>query len=329
MQDSNFSTKKLASLIKSATGLAFCVVVLGAYTRLTDSGLGCPDWPGCYGQPIAPLNSSNAWIEMIHRYVAGSLGLLIFFITYKVIKLRKHANVPSKLTILIAIGVIIQAMLGMWTVTLKLYPVIVMAHFIGGILLLSVLWWIKLTIHPPHIYISLTTLPNKNNLSGLSICSTAVLFVQLLLGAWTSANYAALVCADFPTCQGQLWPTMDWYNAFNFSAAGIFNSPGIPLENPARVTIQVAHRLGALVTTMLVLLLSTKLILCRKNPKLRHLGISLIILLCIQITLGISNVLAGLPLLIAVLHNAIAALLFLSIVTVTFILTRKPQEYFI
>jgi len=293
---------KLRPLVLVSVILTFIVIVLGAYTRLKDAGLGCPDWPGCYGKLLAPGADTKAWIEMIHRYVAGTLGILILVITLR----SKFCLLACALLGL----VIFQALLGMWTVTLGLYPVVVMGHLLGGFAILALSWL---------LYLSLTTktrmIQASTKLKILGYLSLSALIVQIALGAWTSANYAALVCADFPSCQGQLWPPMDWHNAFNLSASGIFNSSGIPLENSARVTIQMAHRLGALITTLLLGIFSFYL-----KPK----RVLLVVLLIVQLSLGIANVLARLPLAISLTHSAVAALLLLCCITILSEIYVKP-----
>lgn len=287
---------RLQNFTLFVAGLAFFVVILGAYTRLKDAGLGCPDWPGCYGKLIAPPDE-KAWIEMIHRYVASSLGLLIVMLAIW------RFNLVSMLLVAL---VIFQGLLGMWTVTLGLYPVVVMGHLLGGFALLTSLWLYYLKLKPqPSINI-----PFMKEWAWLGLIVTTI---QVGLGGWTSANYAALVCADFPSCQGNIWPHMDVINAFDLTGAGIFNSPGTPLENTARVTIQMAHRIGAAITLFVLGIVGFKLIKHRVS-----LGLVLIGLLLIQIGLGITNVLAALPLPISLMHNLVAALLLLTIVTILY-----------
>lgn len=312
----------LASVI-----LVFCVVVLGAYTRLKDAGLGCPDWPGCYGSMIAPTNNLNnnlvevgkAWTEMIHRYVAGSLGLLIIYITARTISLRKVNNLWILACITLSL-VVFQALLGMWTVTLKLYPIVVMGHLLGGMAILSLCWLLFLNTNA-----SIERYALDKQFKIIAYLSLIMLCIQIALGGWTSANYAGLVCADFPSCQGKLWPPMDWKTAFNLTAVGIFDSPGTPLENTARVTIQMAHRAGALVATVMLSLVIYKLFTSRKAD-LRNLGLTIAFLLCCQIMLGIGNVYMHLPLSISLLHNAVAALLLISLLTVIFKIHAKPYH---
>ena len=323
---------KLNRIILFSVFLAFLVITLGAYTRLKDAGLGCPDWPGCYGKLVAPSVSeyfsseqaSKAWIEMIHRYIAGSLGLLILFIAIQAIRLRsKIPKLWITTTVLLTL-VVMQAMLGMWTVTLRLYPIVVMGHLLGGFAIIALLWHIYLRTYPNYKHVSVS----RNNLRNINFFVTLALIIllgQIALGGWTSANYAALVCADFPTCQGKIWPNMDWLNAFNLLKVGIFDSPGEPLHNSARVTIQMAHRIGALITTLLLVILAIRLMLI-SNKRFKIAAIVLLSLLCLQIVLGIINVLGALPLYVSLAHNAVAVLLMLSLIYILFI-TSFHQKY--
>lgn len=339
------SKHSLSKLTLASTLLALSVVVLGAYTRLSDSGLGCPDWPGCYGQLLAPSTSDTilqaanafpgqviephkAWTEMVHRYVAGTLGLLILLISIKLYQNRSKYPLPFIISSALVGLVIFQALLGMWTVTLKLYPIVVMGHLLGGLSILALLWLLHLKINPPRLTVNPATLPKAKQLKRISQIGLVILFFQLALGGWTSANYAALICFDFPTCQGDYWPTMDWAAAFNLSSVGvgIYDSPGTPLGNAAKVTIQMAHRLGALITTLMLTWLGFRLLKCHRIPKFRQLGLLMFCFLALQLCLGITNVLGMLPLTIAVLHNAVAALLFLTLITITFLVHYQPES---
>ncbi len=301
--------------LRLSIGLTFIVILFGAYTRLKDAGLGCPDWPGCYGNLIAPSandsfsvdDSIKAWIEMIHRYIASTLGLLIIFLATKSIYLRKQIPSLWIYTSFLVMLVILQGLLGMWTVTLKLNPLVVMGHLMGGVAIICLLWWIALH------FTAIKHINCTYQLKILTLISFAAVLIQIALGGWTSANYAAVVCADFPTCQGQYWPTMDWSNAFAL--------PSIPLENAARVTIQMSHRLGALIATVVCCILCFNL--STKQRSLKRLSVIILFLLTIQIILGITNVLGGLPLAVSVAHNATAVLLALSLLTTIYIVNVK------
>ncbi len=302
---------------------AAVVVVLGAYTRLVDAGLGCPDWPGCYGflsvpesvdevkiaqqaYPHAPVEAEKAWPEMIHRYFAGALGLIIALLAFLAIKARKDPSQPLVLPLILLALVIFQAALGMWTVTMGLLPVVVMGHLLGGFTTLALLWLLFLRLGDGN------RKATPNRLRTLTILGIIVVFLQISLGGWTSANYAAIICADFPTCQGHWIPPLDMQGAFQLSGEGVNNYLGGFMENDARVTVHWMHRVGALITTLYLIFLSYSLAM-----QDRHKYASWVIaVLTMQLTLGISNVLLSLPLHVAVAHNAIAALLLLSLVAI-------------
>ena len=301
--------------------LALIVIVLGAYTRLSDAGLGCPDWPGCYGQLSVPdkvtgseferpLESGKAWKEMIHRYVAGTLGILILVILFMVIKrlpkIRQSVVLPSMLLATVTF----QALLGMWTVTLLLSPIIVTAHLMGGMTTLSLLWWLFLNQQRNDNKQSPFTV--SPGLKFISVLGLLLIIIQIFLGGWTSSNYAAVACGvDFPTCASQWWPKMDFSNGFDISHKSGVNYEFGVLDSPARMAVQVIHRIGALI--VFVYLLGFGLKLLNQHKKL---GSILILILFLQVSLGIMNVVFALPLVIAVLHNLVAALLLLTLLTI-------------
>lgn len=308
--------------------LAFIVVTLGAYTRLTDAGLGCPDWPGCYNQMLAPTTTGaiqkadtlyptepvqvvKAWTEMVHRYAAGTLGLLIFGLG---IAALRRCKVPGQIVVVpvILIGLVIfQALLGKWTVTMKLLPVVVMGHLLGGMTILALLWWCYLKAAECFV----SSVPSAvHKFRPWAILGLIIVAAQITLGGWTSTNYAALVCLNFPYCSAnQLFPQVDFHNAFNF-----FNVSNIHLSYAALVTIQMTHRFGALITAFYVGILSI-ILMTRKNSILCRLGIVMLLILLAQIGLGILNIELYLPLAIAVLHNSGAALLLLTMVTFLYV----------
>ena len=302
--------------------LAFTVVLLGAYTRLVDAGLGCPDWPGCYGFltvpeepheidiateafPHAPVEAHKAWPEMIHRYFAGSLGLLVAALAVIGFVNRRKNEQPLLLSYALLGIIIFQAALGMWTVTMGLLPIIVMGHLLGGFITLTLLLILFLNI--------------KNNnpvawgssIRTLALLGIIVVFLQIILGGWTSANYAALICTDFPTCQGNLIPPLDFSGALTVSTEGVSSYLGGHLDNDARVTIHWLHRLGALITTLYLSFLIIKLFISGWTKF--ALWISLVLIA--QVSLGISNVVFSLPLVVAVAHNGVAVLLLMSLAT--------------
>jgi len=310
--------------------LAFVVVILGAWTRLADAGLGCPDWPGCYGHLTVPdhhpdgtviegfdrpLEAFKGWMEMIHRYAAGILGLVIFTIAYLVMRGKPSFHQGLGLPIFLSFFVILQAAFGMWTVTLKVHPVIVTTHLLGGFATASMIFWLRLKQSRPQLHP--TYVPRKVRF--LTLVVLLALIFQIIMGGWTSTNYAALSCgADFPTCQGQWWPTMDFGDAFFLGPLGHDYEFGV-LENPARTAIQVIHRIGAIVV------LTLSLILLASIARYRHMKgnvIAIALILFTQIVLGIVNVMWSLPLPIAVAHNAVALMLLLSILALIHKMTR-------
>jgi len=315
-------------LALSATLLTFIVIGLGAYTRLTDAGLGCPDWPGCYGQwfldPKAiadpAFNSKKAWTEMIHRYMAGSLGILIFGLAILTIKKSNRTRRTLGFPIALVILLIFQALLGMWTVTLKLFPVVVMAHLLGGMTTLVLLWWYALKLLPP-----LHTSFKKESFKKLrrwGLVALVTLGVQLLLGGWTSANYAALVCLDFPSCQMPADFRFNFFETFHLGAS-VSNSTGEPLNLNARISIQLLHRIGALLTFLSVSIFALSSWHCGVSRYIRMLSLLTLSLLVIQVLLGISNVLLLLPLKVAVAHNCTAAALLLCLITLFYYLNTS------
>lgn len=311
----------LAWVIRLAAGLAFAVVVLGAYVRLSHAGLGCPDWPGCYGkltvpdqvapalelQHQRPLEQGKAWKEMIHRYAAGTLGMLIAALAVVSWTNRNQPGQPLLLPGLLMALVIFQAALGMWTVTLLLRPVIVVAHLLCGMTILSLLFWMMLERSSNH------TQGYSPALYPWAVTALAMLVIQISLGGWTSANYAALVCPDFPSCQGQWWPPMDFIGGFTLWHTPGMNYEGGILAGSARAAIHMVHRLGAMFSFLIIGTTALRALRDGNKPAGR-LGLLLLVALVVQMLLGISNVLLRLPLPVAVAHNAVAALLLLMLV---------------
>lgn len=337
-QTTNRSNYQLIAVI--AALFALCVIMLGAYTRLSDAGLGCPDWPGCYGKMVLPqtqhglakaqttfpkiaIEPAKAWKEMIHRYFAGTLGLLILVLAIAaVVRRRKDFNQPLFVPILLVALVGFQAVLGMWTVTWKLLPLVVMGHLIGGMTIVSLLWWLSLSTKSNQLYAT----PAVAKLRPWAIIGTLIIITQIFLGAWTSTNYAALACPNFPFCQGTLFPHMLWAQAFNFTHPVGPNYEGGHLEMGARVTIQMAHRYGAFITTAFTVPFALCLMLKRSLSSLRGLGWALLIVLAAQVTLGILNVELLLPMWTAVAHNGMAAIFLMTMVTIVYRVFNSPKE---
>ena len=297
--------------------LCFGIVVLGAFVRLSDAGLGCPDWPGCYGQllvpenieqanaayPERPLEIGKAWKEMIHRYFASALGLLIIALAV----FGWNKGLPRPL-LLGGVGLVIfQGILGMWTVTLLLKPLAVTAHLLGGMSTLALLAWLNLLVRPAPSARGLTAL------RGFALLAFLVLVLQIFLGGWTSTNYAALACPDFPTCHGQWWPKTNFSEAFVlWHGLGINFEYGI-LDSPARTAIHLSHRIGAIITATVLLALAWAI---WRRTQARALAVLLVFGLLLQISLGIASVLFSLPLAIAAAHNGGAAVLVLIMVLI-------------
>lgn len=314
------------ALVTAAALLALIVVMVGAYTRLTNAGLGCPDWPGCYGHlvlpqnhaaltsaqeayPQVPIESKKAWTEMVHRYAAGSLGIIIIFLALQAIKrylLGKPKLYSPSLAIFLLCLLVFQALLGMWTVTLKLLPMVVMSHLLGGILIFSCLSVIALQVHsrPEEIEVKLSNRWRLAIAIGLII-----VIMQIALGGWVSANYAGTACIGFPTCNGQWLPQLHLTQGFNLMSPVGENYQGGLLDSSARITIQFIHRLGAVITLIYISILSVIILQKMHSRKLRTLAGIALTLVVLQFMLGIINVVYLLPLINAVAHNGVAALL--------------------
>ena len=296
------------SLCIVAVALAFVVVVMGAYVRLSDAGLGCPDWPFCYGQPVpADIADSHAlvkaWKEMGHRYLAGTLGLLILALAIIAWRIRRSAPLATSIVLV----VIFQATLGAWTVTMLLKPAIVTAHLVGGMTTLALLAWLALS---QWAHVSAAEMRALRPAAALAIAAVAI---QIVLGGWVSANYAALACPDFPRCPGP----MDYANAFHVVRELGRTADGELLSLDALRAIHWAHRLFANVALLVVLFAAF-----RTWRLERRLALLAGVLVLVQFSLGIANVALSLPLPLAAAHNAGAAALLLSLVVLNFFAFR-------
>jgi len=310
------------------TGLTFLVVMVGAYTRLSDAGLGCPDWPGCYGSLIVPeeitgqnayahipLEKDKAWIEMIHRYIAGILGFALFTLTLMSLCHKPVIENIRGLLAFTSLLIIFQAALGMWTVTWLLHPTIVMLHLLGGMATLSLVWLANLRIRTAAEFKRPYHKPSRGIKMG-AVIGLIMVIIQIALGGWLSTNYAAFACPDFPTCQNTWWPPL-YLEAFNPFIPLDRNFSGGFLDHPLRVSIHFAHRLGALITTLYLLIFGAYC-LTQLYGRIRFVIFILWLVLLVQVLLGIINVVALLPLWAAVLHNGVAALLLLVMVTLNY-----------
>ncbi|WP_019029279.1 COX15/CtaA family protein [Colwellia piezophila] len=351
MMDDVKSAQTLRRLVLTSLLLAIVVIGLGAYTRLTHAGLGCPDWPTCYGLldvpqtstqiaaaeqafPDRPVEPAKAWNEMIHRYFAGSLGLLIAVITLFSIKLRwsKRSRIkyPIFLPILILAMVTFQAALGMWTVTLKLMPIVVMAHLLGGFTTLCLLFLLYLRLKAKGANAQGANLVNAQlkKYSRFALLGITILTAQIALGGWTSSNYAAMSCVELPICQG------DWLSNLTFDKSFAVIPPSKDsyefghLDHNERVTIHVSHRLGAIITGVFLAWLAIMVFIKARTHTIKNTAIVLLTLLIAQISLGISNIWFSLPLNVAVAHNLVAACLMLSLIALAYKLKQSSKESF-
>jgi len=317
----------LTGLALAAVLIAATVVVLGAYVRLTAAGLGCPDWPGCYGHltPLAgtALDVGKAWREMIHRYAASTLGLVIVIIAALAIVRRRDHIVSPLYAVALLLLVVAQGALGMLTVTWQLKPLIVTLHLLFGLTTLSTVWWLWLSLRsarrpgaagtawpPSHAELGAERLARV-----LAAVALPVLAVQIALGGWTSSNYAAIACPDLPTCQSAWWPpAMDFRDAFVLWRAPSINYEGGVLGGAARVAIHFTHRLGAIVTTTVLLLTVLAVWRARTLIRARRAALAVLGALVLQLTVGLSMVHYGFPLTLATAHNAGAALTLLAVI---------------
>lgn len=327
----NPTHRHLRNLAWFAVAFALLVIVFGAFVRLSNAGLSCPDWPTCYGKltwpkhdheieaanaafPERAVESHKAWREQVHRFLAGGLILTTFGLT--VLAWRRRRELPGIAPVLVATSVLIvfQALLGMWTVTWKLKPVVVMAHLVGGLSTFCLLSYVALRL----------TLPARGGadtaaLRRMTVIGIALVALQIALGGWTSANYAALACGtDFPTCAGRWWPAMDFREAFVLWRGIGVNYEGGVLDADARTAIQLTHRIGALVVFGHLL----GVIAAAWRRRSGGIAVALALALAVQIALGISNVMLGLPLPVATAHNAGAALLLLLLLALLVRLRR-------
>lgn len=304
--------------------LTFCLVVLGAYVRLSNAGLGCPDWPGCYGHigvpeaqhevaaaeaayPERPVEAPKAWKEMVHRYLAGVVGLLIGALAVLAWRDRSR-TLPRHLALAVVGVVLVQIVFGALTVTLKVKPIIVTTHLMLGLTTLSLLWWMWLSTRRT----AASAPPAAALLKPLSLAALLLLCGQIFLGGWTSTNYAALACPDFPACHDSYLPKGDLGEAFKlWRGLGIDYEFGV-LDTAARATIHLVHRYGALVLSLMLVTVAGYLLSLRRAPY-TALGLALLAALALQLAIGIGLILKQLPLWLADAHNAGAAVLLLAV----------------
>jgi cytochrome c oxidase assembly protein subunit 15 len=316
--------------------MTFDLIVFGAFTRLTDSGLGCPDWPGCYGtsnpwhaigeiqlaeanMPTGPVTVIKAWIEMIHRYLAMMVGALILIqVGVAWSKLKSLGKWPLLGSLGLLVLVCIQGAFGAWTVTLKLQPIIVSIHLMLALVLLACLttyaqqeWEGKSSLEPR---IQIKPLSAK-----LLSFASVVLAIQIFLGAWVSTNYAVLACPDFPTCMGTLWPETDWQEGFTLWRSLGLNVQGESISPVALQTIHWAHRVFAVIAVAALSLVGISALQLGNTALSKMAGIAkfLLVILLLQMLTGISNVIFQWPLLAALMHTAGSAALVFCLVRLT------------
>jgi len=320
----------------TAAILCAIVVVVGAWVRLTNAGLGCPDWPGCYGQvhpaqlvdrvaeinadnPARPFDYQKALNEMVHRYIVGALGILVLTLAALSVWNRRDPNQPRVLPWIIVALLIVQALLGMWTVTLLLKPLIVTLHLLGGLATLALLWWLALP--PQRRELKASERPVRR----LAVAAMLVLIAQISLGGWTSTNYSAAACADFPACHGRWWPDMDFKNGFVlWRGLGIDYEGGV-LDAPARVAIHYSHRLGAYLATLVLVLLVLGAWRRGQTALTRGAATAVLVALGLQVAIGMNLIWQGWPLWLGTAHNAGAALLVLAMVALLRYLSPRAE----
>jgi cytochrome c oxidase assembly protein subunit 15 len=310
---------------------AFVVIALGAWTRLVDAGLGCPDWPGCYGfvvfptdaaeialaesrYPAFPYDINKAIPEVVHRYFAATLGLIAILLTYISFKTKEDKKLRWW-SLGLLVFICCQGLFGYLTVSLKLLPIIVTGHLFGGFFTLSLFFFIFIKAGNFEVLKKMRV----PQLKSISLIALIFLLFQIFLGAWTSTNYASLACVDFPTCQGSYLPEMDFKQGFDFSQEVGPNYLYGLLDNSARVAIHYSHRISAIIVTIVFLILISKLWFSSAAPLASTIGI----LLLTQISLGIINVIYVLPLYVAIAHNLVAATLLLATFTVNHLAWKK------
>ncbi len=331
--------------------LGLCVVVLGAYVRLSAAGLGCPDWPGCYGHitptgaedsvaaqsafPSRPLEVGKAWREMIHRYAAATLGLIVAGIAALAIVTRRSRVVGVGYALGLLGIVVFQGILGMLTVTWQLKPLIVTLHLLFGLTTVGLLWWLLLSLPKQawgqarplgHSSVAGATTRAAETARVVVIVAVCLLGLQIALGGWTSSNYAAVACPDVPKCQNAWWPPTDYRNAFVLWRGLGTNYEGGVLEQPARVAIHLTHRLGALAAAFGLTLASVVTLVRTRRPTARVAAVAVLLALVLQLSIGIAMVLRGFPLWLATAHDAGAVLLLLATLQLAWSLSRTAQR---
>jgi heme a synthase len=328
------ASRWIRSLALAGLVLCFTVVVLGAYVRLTVAGLGCPDWPGCYGHITPPshldiaqdnqvfpnktIDEGKAWREMIHRYAASTLGLIIVALAILAFTTRRQRLVSLPLAWGLVAIVIFQGLLGMLTVTWQVTPLVVTGHLLFGLTTLSLLWWLCISL-PQNSWggaapaATATTVQSAQLIWRLTLIGLLALVVQIALGGWTSTNYADIACPDLPKCQNAWWPDADFRDAFVLWRGLGVNYEGGVLSIPARVAIHLTHRIGAIVAALTLTLAAVTAIRRKASSTYVIAAYAVLAALILQLTIGITMVSRGFPLALATAHTAGAALLLMSV----------------
>ncbi|WP_449369516.1 COX15/CtaA family protein [Thiomonas sp.] len=318
--------------------LTLDLVMFGSYVRLTDSGLGCPDWPGCYAK-FTPLQAHaqiaqavqeqggtqgyvspfKAWVEMIHRYAGSIIGTLIMVLLARAVWARKHGeDIKLGLPIVLFLWVVLQGLFGKWTVTLRLIPLVVTLHLMGGIILLVLLAWFWMRNRADLVSVNAGTLTRV-----LLWIALLAIGIQIVLGGWTSTNYAALACSGFPTCNGSFDPNANWAQGFTLWRHLGLTGDGQPITEAALVAIQWGHRLFAIVATAAVFAAVAAL---WRFPALRRLAMWIALAVVLQVIFGVVLVTEGHPLIVAVAHNGGSAVLMLLLATGIYRVSATVRE---
>ena len=322
----------------AATLFAMVVIMLGSFTRLADAGLGCPDWPGCYGHilwpnetheiekanqayPDMPVDQAKTWPEMVHRYLASSLGLMMIIMVALAYRVKDTVVPKGHIWGLLGL-VIVQGLFGMWTVTLKLWPQVVTTHLLGGFLTFNLLFLLSLRLTNWRLPVTHDT-SRIVSLKKLALLSLVVVIIQIVLGGWTTSNYAAVACPDFPLCQGQWIPPTDFAQGFNITQHIGPNYLGGTMDNDARVAIHLSHRIGAIVVMLVLIAFCLQLF---KAGMAKAAGLVATVL-TIQVLLGVRNIIFHFPISVAVAHNLVGALLAAAVVFVLYSLHSAEHAH--
>lgn len=338
MNTTTTNVPKWSLLLTSlALGIVICVIVLGSWTRLADAGLGCPDWPGCYGQllvpetveeiaaaeslyPDAPVEVAKGWLEMIHRYFASILGFVILVLAAASWSQRTRLNYPFALTQALLAMVILQGAFGAWTVTWKLWPQVVTAHLLGGFTTASLLTVLMIKLRRAGSEVKPLSLTNvtQGRLKAWALVGFILILGQVFLGGWMSSNYAALACSTLPECNGSWWPEMNFSEGFDLTQTLGPSYLGGLMNSEARTAIHVLHRYGAIILGVYILLMSY-LLLSQDDRRLRKFGLAFLVVFFVQFCLGLANIYYFLPLPVAVAHNFGGACLFVLSISLNYV----------